>query len=77
MAPGFGRVLLPWTCGVDADQGAPCGDLNTQAGLMFRAAELGLRPKIFTKPTERFEAADLDRRAARAKRAPRGCGPGR
>ena len=58
---GFGRVLLPWTCGVDADQGAPSGDVSTQAALMFRAAALGLRPKAFTKPTERFEAADLDR----------------
>lgn len=58
---GYGRVLLPWTCGVDADQGASCGDISTQAALMLKAARLGLRPKAFTRPTERFEAADLDR----------------
>lgn len=28
---------------------------------MFKARQLGLRPKAFTKTTERFEAADLDR----------------
>lgn len=54
-------MLLPWTCGVDADQGGTCGDLSTQAALMFKARQLGLRPKAFTKTTERFEAADLDR----------------
>jgi hypothetical protein len=27
---GYGRVLLPWTCGVDADQDAACGSLATQ-----------------------------------------------
>jgi hypothetical protein len=27
---GYGRVLLPWTCGVDADQGGQAGDLSTQ-----------------------------------------------
>jgi hypothetical protein len=27
---GYGRVLLPWTCGVDADQGGQAGDISTQ-----------------------------------------------
>ena len=54
-------VLLPFTCGVDADQGASAGGLATQAALMARARALGLRPRAFTRPTERFEAADLDR----------------
>lgn len=58
---GYGRVLLPWTCGVDADDGGDVGDVNTQAALMFKACSLGLRPKAFTRPTERFEPADLDR----------------
>lgn len=58
---GYGRVLLPWTCGVDADQGGSCGGLATQAALMSKARALGLRPKAFTRPTERFEAGDLDR----------------
>jgi len=62
---GYGRVLLPWTCGVDADQGGACGDLSTQAALMFKARALGLRARAFTRPTERFEAADLDRWGAR------------
>lgn len=57
---GYGRILLPWTCGVDADQGATA-DLSTQAALMFKARQLGLRPKAFARPTERFEAPDLDR----------------
>ncbi|GBF94610.1 hypothetical protein Rsub_06725 [Raphidocelis subcapitata] len=58
--PGYGRILLPWTCGVEADQGATA-DLSTQAALMFKARQLGLRPQAFARPTERFEAADLDR----------------
>jgi hypothetical protein len=28
---------------------------------MFKARQLGLRPKAFARPTERFEAPDLDR----------------
>jgi hypothetical protein len=62
---GHGRVLCAWTCGVEADQGARAGDLSTAAALMFKARALGLRPKAFARPTERFEAADLDRCAAR------------
>ncbi|KAI8471192.1 MAG: hypothetical protein J3K34DRAFT_520690 [Monoraphidium minutum] len=58
---GYGRILLPWTCGVDADQGGACGSLSTQAALMSMARDLRLRPKSFTRPTERFEPADLDR----------------
>jgi hypothetical protein len=35
---------------------------------MWKARGLGLRPKAFTRPTERFEPADLDRWARRGRR---------
>lgn len=57
---GFGRALYPWTCGVDAKQDSFAG-LSTRAGLMHQAYLLGLNPKAFARPAERFEPADLDR----------------
>ena len=59
---GYGRALLPQTAGVavEATESSPA----TTAALMSQAAQLGVRPKIFTRPREPFEYADLDRCAA-------------
>ncbi|KAK9819237.1 hypothetical protein WJX81_000346, partial [Elliptochloris bilobata] len=56
---GFGRVLLPQTAGVavESTESSPA----TTAALMSQAAQLGVRPKIFTRPREPFEYADFDR----------------
>ena len=59
---GYGRALLPQTAGVavETTESSPA----TTAALMSQAAQLGVRPKIFTRPREPFEYADLDRCAA-------------
>jgi protein-tyrosine-phosphatase len=66
---GYGRALYAWTCGLHADQpsGSDSGGsssfdkLSTQASLMHKAWMLGIPPKIFARPVEQFELADLDR----------------
>ena len=59
---GCGRALLPQTAGVavETTESSPA----TTAALMSQAAQLGVRPKIFARPREPFEYADLDRCAA-------------
>lgn len=61
---GYGRAMYPWTCGLSAaDPAAPptLQSLTTRAALMHQAYLLGIPPKVFARPAEQFETADLDR----------------
>ena len=63
---GYGRALYAWTCGLHAEEPTTSSSssldrLSTQAGLMHKAWMLGIPPKVFARPVEQFELADLDR----------------
>ena len=59
---GYGRALYPWTCGLAVpDATNTLQSLSTRAALMHQAWLLGFTPKVFARPSEQFELADLDR----------------
>ena len=56
---GFGRALYPSACGTEPEAEQP--GIALTAGLMGQAGALGIPPKLFSRPGEKFEWEDFYR----------------